>query len=208
MSIQHKDIPDAQLHQPKGISTAAVKTLYFANGTGAGAWRRSNDLDMDYSVKANNKFGWNDIADSLYTVAGPRTILSGVRTQLTNNGAAAQSDTSRLGLIWDTALNQFLLNDLNALYTLRVNFKVKAAAAAGTPYIVTLEVQSNNGPTVIGGDTRLVKGGSAVNQISMTQGFYNGSFINNQPVKLFLTPDTDITLYDIGFVVQRTYIEV
>lgn len=208
MTIQHKDIPSAQLHEPKGIVVAAIKTSYMANGAGSGTWRRVNDADLDYSNKANNKFGWNDIADNLYTVGSPKSILSGVRTQLTNNGAAAQTDISRLGAIWDTSLNQFLVNDLNAFYIVRVGFKVKAAAVAGVPYLLTVEYQSANGPTVINGDTRVLKGGSAINQISMTQGFYNGSFINNQSVKIFVTADTDITLYDIGFTIQRAYVEV
>jgi hypothetical protein len=208
MSIQHVNIPNAQLHESKGVSTAAANSVYIANGTGSGVWRKPTDLDTDYSDKTKNKFGWNDVADSLYTLAGPRTILSGVRTQLTNNGVSAQSDTSRLGSLWDPVLNQFLINDLNGFYIVRTSFKIKASATAGTPYIATLEYQSSNGPTVISGDSRLIKGGSAVNQISMTQGFYNGSFINNQALKLYLTADTDITLYDIGFIVERTYVEV
>jgi len=208
MSIQHKNIPDAQLHEPKGINTAAARTTYLANGTGSGTWRKVTDLDIDYSDKTKNKYGWNDISDSLYTVSGPHSISSGVRTQLTNNGAAAQSDTTRLGAIWDATLNQFLINDLNAFYIVRIGFKVKAAAAVGTPYMVTVEYESANGTTVLSGDTRLIKGGGAVNHISMTQGFYNGSFINNQAIKLFITADTAITMYDVGFVVQRTYVEV
>jgi len=38
MSIAHKDIPEAGLHEPKGVSTAAAKTAYIATGTGTGSW--------------------------------------------------------------------------------------------------------------------------------------------------------------------------
>ena len=162
---------------------------------------------MDYSDKTKNRFGWNDISDSLYTSGSPRAITSGTRTQLTNNALATQTDVSRLGALWVTASNQFLINDLNASYILRLNMKVTAAAAAGTPYIILLEIQSDNGPTVISGSTRMIKGGGYVNQVSDTQLFYNGSFINNQPLKLFITPDTNINIYDVGFVLQRVYAE-
>lgn len=38
MAVQHKDIPDAQLHEPKGVSTAATNQTYVANGAGSGSW--------------------------------------------------------------------------------------------------------------------------------------------------------------------------
>lgn len=40
MSIQHKDIPDAQLHEPKGAASAATNSAYFATGAGSGAWKK------------------------------------------------------------------------------------------------------------------------------------------------------------------------
>lgn len=39
MSIEHKNIPDAQLHEPKGIVSATVDQVYAANGAGSGSWR-------------------------------------------------------------------------------------------------------------------------------------------------------------------------
>ena len=179
--------------------------MYKALGTGTGAWSRITQSDLDYSVKANNRFGWNDISDNLYTSGSPRAITSGTRTQLTNNALATQTDVTRLGTLWTS--NQFLINDLNAFYTLRVNFKATAAAVAGTPYLATLEMQSANGPTVISGDTRILKGGGAVNQLSFAMPFYVGSFINNQALQLFLTTDTAVNIYDIGFTLTRSYME-
>lgn len=38
MTIQHASIPDAQLHEPKGVATAASGTAYIANGAGSGSW--------------------------------------------------------------------------------------------------------------------------------------------------------------------------
>lgn len=48
MTIQHKNIPDAELHEPKGASTAVVNTAYWSNGSGSGAWEK---------VKANKLEG-------------------------------------------------------------------------------------------------------------------------------------------------------
>jgi FlaG/FlaF family flagellin (archaellin) len=37
--MQHRDIPDGQRHEPKGISTASEGDVYVANGNGSGEWK-------------------------------------------------------------------------------------------------------------------------------------------------------------------------
>lgn len=41
MAIQHKNIPDAELHESKGVATATANTAYFANGSGSGTWKKT-----------------------------------------------------------------------------------------------------------------------------------------------------------------------
>jgi hypothetical protein len=207
MAVQHSAIPDGQRHEPKGISTAANRTVYIADGAASGVWRRTTDLDMDYSNAANNRFGWNDIADGQYTSASPRALTSGARVKLTNNALAAQTSTSRLGAIWNTGGNEFLINDLNAVYKINVRMKALTTATAGTPYTLDIEFESANGPTIIAGHTNYIKGGSHVNLINFTVPIYMGSFINNQALSIYVRPDANTDVYDIGFVVQRTYVE-
>jgi hypothetical protein len=43
MAIQHRDIAEANLHEPKGISTAATGKVYVANGIGSGTWSFQSD---------------------------------------------------------------------------------------------------------------------------------------------------------------------
>ena len=38
MAIEHKDIDDAELHEPKGAASALSGTVYVADGAGSGAW--------------------------------------------------------------------------------------------------------------------------------------------------------------------------
>lgn len=207
MPVQHASIPDTLCHEPKNISSATNKQVYVANGSASGSWRKLNELDLDYTDKTKNIFGWNDIADSQYTSSSKRAITSGTRTKLTNNGLASQTDTSRLGPIWDTTNNRFTVNDLNALYIVKVQFKADTASTAGTPYIITLDLQTSNGNTIIAGNTQFVKGGSALNWVSFTTTVYMGSFINNTNLEVYVTPDTNMNIYDVGFIVQRAYKE-
>lgn len=40
MTIQHKDITGDNIHEPKGVATAAAKLSYVSNGSGSGTWKR------------------------------------------------------------------------------------------------------------------------------------------------------------------------
>lgn len=39
MSTEHRNIPDAERHEPKGISTATVGQVYRSNGSASGSWK-------------------------------------------------------------------------------------------------------------------------------------------------------------------------
>lgn len=208
----HRTLTSADVHEPKWITSAttadAGKVITPSSSTsGISTLRKLTETDIDYTQKTKNKFGWNDISDSTYTSGAPRAIAASTRTLLTNNASASQTDTSRLGTIWNVGGSYFQVNDLNATYLVKIQMKVKAAAAAGTPYTLKLELETSNGPTVIATNDQFIKGGSYENGISFTTLTYMGSFINNTQLKIYVTPDTAITLYDIGFIVQRLYVE-
>lgn len=40
MAVQHRTLPEAQLHEPKGVSTAPLNSLYVADGVGSGIWKK------------------------------------------------------------------------------------------------------------------------------------------------------------------------
>jgi hypothetical protein len=37
--VQHSALPDSQLHEPKGVASAASGKVYVANGSGSGVWQ-------------------------------------------------------------------------------------------------------------------------------------------------------------------------
>lgn len=43
--IAHKNWTDPEIHEPKGISTAAVNTTYVTNGLGSGSWQELATVD-------------------------------------------------------------------------------------------------------------------------------------------------------------------
>jgi hypothetical protein len=41
MTIQHRLIPNSELHEPKDVATALAKSVYVATGTGTGVWTKA-----------------------------------------------------------------------------------------------------------------------------------------------------------------------
>lgn len=48
--IQHSQLPDNLLHEPKGASTAAAGTTYLADGNGSGAFAKVPVTSLDIAV--------------------------------------------------------------------------------------------------------------------------------------------------------------
>ena len=46
MPIQHRDIPDGERHEPKGISAALSGQAYFSNGSGQGVWKKVSTSEI------------------------------------------------------------------------------------------------------------------------------------------------------------------
>ena len=96
MAIQHRDIQEADLHEPKGISLAAANTVYSSNGAGTGAWGKvnSNTLqglgsqegDGEKRILSDGVEGFKYVVDSAY---GTANIVN--NTTLFNVSAASDS---------------------------------------------------------------------------------------------------------------------
>lgn len=50
--IQHADLPDQYLHEPKGASTAAEGTVYVADGEGKGSFQLLPVSSLDFDASA------------------------------------------------------------------------------------------------------------------------------------------------------------
>ena len=48
--IEHSELPDNLLHEPKGASTAAAGTTYIANGAGSGSFKKLPISSLDITV--------------------------------------------------------------------------------------------------------------------------------------------------------------
>lgn len=139
MSIQHKNIPEAQLHEPKGASTAASGSVYVADGAGSGSW-------TDVLATLNNR--------NIIAVAGSMTDASTPSNEATipNPGIAG-----KLIKVIATSENNFT-GGANVLTARIASANIDWAAATATDLSLSLAHSTGVNQTVGG----LVSSGNSV----------------------------------------------
>lgn len=125
--IQHKDLPDQYLHEPKGASSAAQGTLYIADGNGGGA------------------FGFPTLSSLSFdrTIVGTVTITS-IPTPISENGAGltetATGSMSDIGYVTQVPVNTIkaINKNFKELYTIYAkDVEIHAAVKADVEALAT-----------------------------------------------------------------------
>lgn len=85
MSIEHRNIPDAERHEPKGISTAANKEIYIANGAGSGSWDLVSSASLLGLAGDGGNVDWEVLTDGANGFKIKRRFAYGVMAVSNNN---------------------------------------------------------------------------------------------------------------------------
>ena len=78
-TIEHKDLPDSLLHEPKGASTAAVGTVYVADGARSGSFQKLPITSLNITIP--------EIATAVHTDVDATVSLDGSTLSQTANGS-------------------------------------------------------------------------------------------------------------------------
>lgn len=77
---EHVDLPDSELHEPKGVAAATSNQVYVADGAASGAW---SDLELAFTTVIDDV----STADTVYipspytgTISSVATVLEGAIT--------------------------------------------------------------------------------------------------------------------------------
>lgn len=124
MTIQHKLIADADLHEPKGIASAVSGKVYVANGTGSGSWlypsgKVHGEIYIDAGATTQTLS-----AGSAYAKLNPGTEwASGVSSVLTLTPASGTITLSEAGTYLVNFWSQFTCAALasGTLYNFKYN---------------------------------------------------------------------------------------
>lgn len=88
--VLHKTLPDSELHESKGVASAAPDTVYRANGTGSGQWTKISP-NMLQGIQGNGGAGQAILSDGQggFTTGASVAFLHGTSVT-TPQGSEAQ----------------------------------------------------------------------------------------------------------------------
>lgn len=219
-TVQHVSIPDAQIHEPKGVVTASAGYVYVANGGGSGIWKKvANDalqgLSGDAGVSgkkiisdgANGFIMRTDAAYGVMVVNGntnnfamtaavdPTLNTTTDYVQYTGTGAPLASEN----LFGVTFITNRLIVPVTGLYRLDLWASVKsfpgATAKVGALYRV-------NASGAFATRNFIAKSGAAGDEAELT-GFDLVQLTANDFVSLYLasTVTGNLIIEDLAFMV-------
>lgn len=140
MAIQHKDIPEGQIHEPKGISLAANRQVYVANGSGSGDWAKVKSENLEgltgdggsnnqllvtngsngFTLTSHKQYGVMGITNNsnnfAVTAAGDATLQSTTGYVLFSGAGAPWVGENLFGVTFDT---DRLIAPVNGVYDIR-----------------------------------------------------------------------------------------
>lgn len=138
MSIEHVNIADPNIHEPKGISTASNKQVYVADGLGTGTWKQLATEDIQYhgihGVMAitNNStaFAVTAVADTTFNTPSQYSLFTGTGAGWAgeyNNGITFSTDKLTVPVagiykidLWGN-INTFPANNAKVSVRYRIN---------------------------------------------------------------------------------------
>lgn len=198
--MEHKDIPEAGLHEPKGVSTAVSGTAYIADGEGSGSWQNPIPADIMRIGFAN----YNDYATSL----SPQAISATTWTQLTNDALGSLTTEvylpSGVDSLWVSADDQFDFSSLSigAMVDIRVDVTVTTSAA--NQYVAMRLVLGVGDPSeyTLGVDSEHYKTAGAYNMISNANIFIGNTLTKDNPAQLEIYSDATCDVVINGWYVR------
>jgi hypothetical protein len=200
--MEHANIPEAGLHEPKGVSTAAAGTAYIADGAGSGTWQDPVPSDLP-------RLGWANYADYATTIT-PQSISATTWTKLTNDALGSLTvDThlpSGVTSLWDSTNDQLDFSELpiGSEVELRVSLTIVTSTAnqfisgrfslgIGDPSAYQLNIFNQHFKS------------SGTYDLSIYSGLYIGnSFTRNNPGEIQLYTDASATVRINGWYIKVT----
>jgi len=99
LTIEHKDIPDTDRHEPKGVSLAVADSSYIANGAASGVWKKVGSPQLQGLSGDSGEIGKHVVSDGAGGFSFKKEDVFGAMA-VTNNGI-----TFAMTAIADTTFN-------------------------------------------------------------------------------------------------------
>lgn len=208
MSIQHKDIPEAQLHETKGASTSTTGQILTSTG-GAATFQAPAAVSGQMS---QGVYDYNDLGTTASPIA---LIVAGQQYPLTNDGAGTNTNTTYalpgISNMWNVATNSFDFTGLNLGDTVDIRFDVEYTTGTNdTDIFLVLELGVGGSPyqLTLVGDAG--KKSSGLHKILEWNSVYMGDTNTlNNPARLLASADkTNTTVVVNGWYIRPLHTAV
>lgn len=195
--MEHKDIPDAQLHEVKGALSATAGQLLTATGAGTATFTTPT-----FSTVRMGWYDYNDLATQTTPIA---LTVAGTFYDLTNDKLGPNTRTtyavSGVPDVWNSGTSRFDFTGLSLGDTLEIRADVTiTTTAANTAIDIVLELATGTGtpvsiPLI---NTANIKTASTV-QLIGDRGFYIGSALTQtNPAKIKMKADATGTTVKVN----------
>lgn len=162
--VQHKDLPENQLHEPKGASIAPANSFLFARGDGTTGFRPIQNSDLaglvtasvDVQLAMNTHANWGMVIGAIAgPVSGPK-VWGTLGFSYSDAGVAAALSTDHITYIANSADNGQLLITTAGWYLFRGTFyvtRVTGTAMATAAVRFTVDDGSGHTPSIVSAST-------------------------------------------------------
>lgn len=194
--IQHKNITDPEIHEPKGIAATSADSIYISNGSGSGTWTNFQQLTGT---------GWVRYVDSVASKSITATGSPGTVLTIDKAGAGGIETYAPPNLpasLWDATTNKLKPAAVGDAYAVVLKFTVNTANAVD---YITIELDN-------GTATRL---GEQVNPLPAVAGevltvnfaiFTDTDTFNNGVIfKAYKNAGATLTLSDLSISIARIH---
>lgn len=201
-NVQHSSLSDPNLHEPKGVSTAAANGVYLSNGSGSGSWT---------PVNRTPGTGWGQYSNALYVgttalaVGTSDTLIPfDTNVNVTQLPISLTGSTSALMNLSTETLQFVAAGDLHT-----ITFTAKVYSVVGAPtYINILLYGSSDGTTysTLLGDKTVTLSKGANQVIVETSLFPVTANMVTHGARLYADVNTGtVNLIDIGVITARVH---
>ena len=202
-NIQHKDIPDAQRHEPKGISTASANQLYMSDGSASGSWVAASRMAGT---------GWAQYSNTTYVGTNALGITSTeVLIPFTTAVSEAQLPISLAGAtpsnLFNTStstLNFVAAGDLHVVTLAFENYSTSGSPA----YIDMTMYGSSDGSTystVLGKKTIPVLKSGGGQHFVETSLFPVTANMVSYGARIYLSTNATVNIINLGLITGRVH---
>ena len=189
---EHRDIVDAQLHQPKGASTALEGQLMRAKGDGTIEWKYPPE-------------GWGSYKHST------TQVFDNTFSKLTIDGLSAASIQTYLpreirgsGQLWDVVTNKITPITIGDVYEIRLDLPITAESGSPVEITVELDIGGTASPTNVIVERYAATGRATPYSLSFAFPVYTGSTFVPNGGQIFIKTNTgSITTTGAGITIVR-----